>query len=176
MTRFFDILFCIIALIIFSPLFLIISLILKFSGEGEILYLQKRVGTLGKPFNLIKFATMLKNSPNMDLGTLTIKNDPRILKIGRFLRDTKINELPQLINILIGDMSIIGPRPLTNIAFESYSIEIQNLLKDTRPGLSGIGSIIFREEEKILSLVDDPINFHLKIISSYKGEFLILPY
>lgn len=170
MIRFFDILFSFIALIILLPLFLPIILILKFSGEGEIFYFQERIGTYGNVFNLIKFATMLKNSPNMNLGTVTIKNDPRILKIGGFLRNTKINELPQLINIILGDMSIIGPRPLTENAFNSYSLDVQSLLKTTRPGLSGIGSIVFREEEKILASVVNPKEFHLTIISSYKGQ------
>jgi lipopolysaccharide/colanic/teichoic acid biosynthesis glycosyltransferase len=168
--RFFDIFLSCIALIILLPIFLPIILILKFSGEGEVFYLQERVGAQGNMFHLIKFATMLKNSSNMNLGTVTIKNDPRILKIGTFLRNSKINELPQLINIIFGNMSLIGPRPLTTIAFNSYSLEVQSLLKTTRPGLSGIGSIIFREEEKILASVDDPKNFHLTIISSYKGQ------
>lgn len=168
--RFFDIFLSCIALIILLPIFLSIILILKCSGEGEVFYLQERVGAQGNMFHLIKFATMLKNSSNMNLGTVTIKNDPRILKIGTFLRNSKINELPQLINIIFGNMSLIGPRPLTTIAFNSYSLEVQSLLKTTRPGLSGIGSIIFREEEKILASVDDPKNFHLTIISSYKGQ------
>ena len=170
MIRFFDIVFSILALFTLLPLFFIVIMILKFSGEGEVFYYQKRVGAKGIFFNLIKFATMLKNSPNMGLGTVTIKDDPRILKIGTFLRNTKINELPQLFNILFGDMSLIGPRPLTAVAFNSYSLEIQNLLKTIKPGLSGIGSIVFREEERILSLVNDPKKFHLTIISSYKGE------
>jgi lipopolysaccharide/colanic/teichoic acid biosynthesis glycosyltransferase len=170
MIRFFDILFCLIALILLLPVFLIIILILKYSGEGEVFYLQPRVGFKGDYFNVIKFATMLKNSSNMDLGTVTIKNDPRILKIGNCLRNTKINELPQLINVLKGDMSLIGPRPLTKVAFNSYLPKIQVSLKTSKPGLSGIGSIVFREEEKILSLVSNPKKFHLTIISSYKGE------
>jgi lipopolysaccharide/colanic/teichoic acid biosynthesis glycosyltransferase len=169
-TRFFDITFSILSLIFLMPLLLPIVLILKFSGEGEIFYLQQRIGLKGNSFNLIKFATMLKNSSNMKLGTMTIKNDPRILKIGGFLRNTKINELPQLLNVLKGDMSLIGPRPLTSMAFKAYSTDIQNLLKTSKPGLSGLGSIFFREEENILSLVDDPKKFHLTVIASHKGE------
>ena len=170
MIRFFDIIFSLLSLIFLLPLFLPIFLILKFSGEGEIFYLQQRIGLSGNYFNLIKFATMLKNSSKMNLGTLTIKNDPRILKIGGFLRNTKINELPQLLNVLKGDMSLIGPRPLTSEAFNAYSIDIQKILKTSKPGLSGLGSIIFREEEKILSLVNDPKKFHLTVIAYYKGE------
>ena len=102
MQRIFDIFFSGIALVILSPIFLPLIFILRISGEGEIFFLQSRVGLGGKHFKLYKFATMLKNSPNMATGTVTVKNDPRVLPIGRFLRKTKINEIPQLINIFNG--------------------------------------------------------------------------
>ena len=117
MERFFDIFFSGLALLVLSPLFIILILILRFSGEGEIFFLQERIGKDNKPFMLFKFATMLKNSPHIGTGTITVKNDPRVLPIGKFLRKSKINELPQLINIFKGDMSSIGPRPLTLKAF-----------------------------------------------------------
>ena len=170
MLRFFDLLFATTALIILFPIFIIIIISLRLTGEGEVFYCQNRIGYDGLYFNLIKFATMLKDSPKMHLGTVTVENDQRILKFGKFLRNTKINELPQLINILKGDMSLIGPRPLTKEAFDSYSEEIKGYLKICKPGLSGVGSIIFRNEEKILNLVDDPKTFHLTTLSSYKGE------
>ena len=113
MERFFDILFSGIAILILSPLFIVVILILRFTGEGEIFFLQDRIGKGGNKFKLFKFVTMIKNSPDMGTGTITIKNDPRILPFGKFLRKTKINELPQLLNIFFGDMCIIGPRPLT---------------------------------------------------------------
>ena len=91
-----------------------VAIVLRLTGEGEVFFLQERVGKDGKPFKLYKFATMLKNSPNMGTGTVTLKHDPRVLPVGRFLRKTKINELPQLLNILIGDMSVVGPRPQAN--------------------------------------------------------------
>jgi len=118
--RFFDVLFSTLFLIMLIPLFIIVIPILKFTGEGEIFFLQDRIGKDGKKFKLIKFATMLKDSPNMPLGTLTIKNDPRILPFGGILRKTKVNELPQFINVLLGDMSIIGPRPQTEQCFLSF--------------------------------------------------------
>ncbi len=105
LIRFFDILFSGIALVVLSPLLIPIMIVLKVTGEGEIFYLQKRIGKDGKPFKIIKFATMLKNSPNIGTTTVTVKDDPRVLPFGKFLRKTKINELPQLINILKGDMS-----------------------------------------------------------------------
>ena len=170
MERFFDLLFSLLALLVLSPLLLPVVLILRFSGEGEIFFLQERVGKDGIVFNLFKFATMLKDSPNMGTGTLTMKNDPRILPVGRLLRKTKINELPQLINILFGDMSLIGPRPLAERNFNSYSQDIQNFIKLVRPGLSGIGSIIFRNEEEIMDGAEASIDFYDQIIAPYKGS------
>ena len=99
MQRIIDIFLSAIGLIFISPILVPIIIVLRFSGEGEIFYLQPRVGLNGSVFNIIKLATMLKNSESMGAGTLTLKNDPRVLPIGKFLRKSKINELPQLINI-----------------------------------------------------------------------------
>ena len=110
MERFFDVIFSGLALLVLSPLLVPIVLILMFSGEGEIFFFQERIGKDGKVFKLFKFATMLKDSPNIGTGTVTMKGDPRILPVGKFLRKTKINELPQLLNIFFGDMSVIGPQ------------------------------------------------------------------
>ena len=111
MTRIIDVFISVIAIILLLPVFIPIILILRFSGEGEVFYAQERVGRFRKPFRLLKFATMLKDSPTLPGGFLTLKDDPRVLPIGKFLRKTKINELPQLFNIIKGDMSFIGPRP-----------------------------------------------------------------
>lgn len=170
MERFFDIFFSIFALVLLSPLLVPIVIMLKITGEGEIFFLQDRIGRDGKTFKLYKFATMLKNSPNIGTGTITIKDDPRVLPLGKFLRKTKINELPQLLNILFGSMSIIGPRPLTNQTFSSYQSSAQKEIKKVRPGLSGIGSIIFRDEESIMDIQSDPISFYENVIAKYKGE------
>ena len=147
-----------------------ISLLLRLTGEHEVFFLQERIGMHGKPFKLFKFATMLKNSPSTGTGTITIKNDPRVLPIGKFLRSTKINELPQIINILLGDMSVIGPRPLTHQTFNAYSDIVQKNITNVRPGLSGIGSIIFRDEENILTYEKNPLFFYSDFIAPYKGE------
>ena len=170
MERFFDLVFSSLALVILSPLLIPIIVILRLSGEGEIFFLQDRVGKNGKVFKLFKFATMLKDSPNIGSGTLTIKNDPRILPVGKLLRKTKINELPQLLNIFFGDMSLIGPRPLAIQNFNSYSKEIQNTITLVRPGLSGIGSIIFRNEEEIIDEKNASIDFYNNLIAPYKGS------
>lgn len=170
MDRFFDILFSGSALLILSPLLIPISIILKLTGEGEIFFLQERIGKSGRKFMLYKFATMLKNSANIGTGTVTIKGDHRVLPVGKFLRKTKINELPQLLNILLGDMSVIGPRPLTKETFEAYSINTQNIIMEVRPGLSGIGSIIFRDEEEIMYGVNASFDYYVNVIAPYKGE------
>ena len=131
---------------------------------------QQRVGRNGKPFGLLKFATMLKDSPNLGAGTITTKDDPRVLPFGKFLRKTKINELPQLINILRGDMSVIGPRPQTRRCFEAFPQPSQAEIVKVRPGLSGIGSIVFRGEEEMMDAAHDPNGFYDEIIMPYKGQ------
>jgi lipopolysaccharide/colanic/teichoic acid biosynthesis glycosyltransferase len=169
MQRILDIFLSLLALIFLAPLLIPIVLILRLTGEGEIFYLQERVGKNGKIFRLLKFATMLKNSPSLDMGTITVKNDPRILPIGKLLRKTKINELPQLLNIFFGHMSIIGPRPLTKQTFSAYDDRTQCEILKVRPGLSGIGSIIFRGEEDILSGSKSTLNYYNLTIAPYKG-------
>ncbi|GHU52369.1 glycosyl transferase [Bacilli bacterium] len=145
-------------------------IILKLTGEHYIFYKQKRIGCYGKEFNLFKFATMLKDSPNLPGGLFTTENDPRILPIGRFLRKTKINELPQLINILIGQMSIVGYRPLVQQGYEKYSDDIKQKLYNLKPGLSGIGSIVLCNEEEIMQRIDDKEDFYKNVIMPYKGK------
>jgi len=170
MERFFDILLSSLSLLVLSPLLLPILFILRCTGEGEVFFKQERIGRYGQTFKLFKFATMLKNSPNMGTGTLTIDNDPRVLPFGVFLRKSKINELPQLFNILKGDMSIIGPRPLTREGFDVYTNDIKNQIMQVRPGLSGIGSIVFSNEEAFLNNEENPIDFYRNIIAPFKGE------
>jgi lipopolysaccharide/colanic/teichoic acid biosynthesis glycosyltransferase len=167
LIRFFDIFFSSLALLVLSPLLIPIVIILKFTGEREIFYLQERIGKDGKPFKLIKFATMLKNSPSIGSGEVTLANDSRVLPFGKFLRKTKINELPQLINILKGDISIIGWRPQTLKYFNLFDREDREIIKTIRPGLSGIGSIVFRDEESIFAKVTNSIEFDDKIITPY---------
>jgi lipopolysaccharide/colanic/teichoic acid biosynthesis glycosyltransferase len=169
MERFFDILFSSVALFVLSPLLIPIVIILKFSGEGEVFFSQERIGKDGKLFKLFKFATMLKDSPSLGTGTVTMRDDPRVLPVGKFLRKTKINELPQIFNIFIGDMSIIGPRPLTHQTFSSYAKTTQSIIMQVRPGLSGVGSIIFRGEEDIMHGANASVEFYNNFIAPFKG-------
>ena len=169
--RFFDIFFSALVLIILFPIFFVIVILLKCTGEGEIFYRQKRVGYKNNIFDILKFATMLKNSPNIGTGSITLKNDPRVTPMGKFLRKSKINELPQIINILYGDMSIVGPRPLMPVSFEKYSEEVQSNVYNVKPGLTGIGSLIFRDEEKLVSESNlAPEEFYEINIFPYKGK------
>ena len=156
------------AIILFSPMLVPIACILKMTGEGEVFYKQTRVGERGISFELIKLATMLKDSPNLGSGDITIKNDPRVLPLGNFLRKYKLNELPQLLNIFIGDMSFVGPRPMVPNTFGRYPIEAQKVLNTVKPGLTGIGSIIFREEERLLDGKEDPVSFYNENIMPHK--------
>ena len=170
--RLLDILVSFTGLLILLPIFIPIAIALKLSGEGEIFYFQERVGINNKAFKIFKFATMLKNSEKMGSGIYTAKDDPRILPLGSFLRKSKINELPQIINILIGHISLVGPRPLIKRTFELYSDEDQKLISSIKPGLTGIGSIIFRNEEEILLNADSDNmeEFYEKNITPYKAE------
>lgn len=169
MTRLLDIILSGIAILVLLPFMIPIMIGLKLTGEHYIFYEQMRVGKGGKEFPLLKFATMLKDSPNLPGGLITSKNDPRMLPMGKFLRKTKINELPQLINILKGDMSVIGYRPQVREVYEMYSQETRDKIAGIRPGLSGIGSIVFRSEEEILQSVEEPKTFHKNVIMPYKG-------
>ena len=172
LKRLLDITVSFITLIILLPLFIPIVIALRLTAEGEVFYFQERIGINNSRFQIWKFATMLKNSMNMGTGSITLQNDFRVTPIGKFLRKTKINELPQIINILKGDISLVGPRPLVTKTFSAYSAEVQEQIYKVKPGLTGIGSIIFRDEESIISTVkdEDPHEFYKRVIAPYKGE------
>ena len=168
--RFFDILFSLLALIILSPLLIPVVILLLLTGEHEVFYKQDRVGYKNKIFGILKFATMLKNSPNMGSKDLTMRNDPRVTFMGKFLRKSKLNELPQLLNILIGDMSFVGPRPLMKSGFDRYSEDLKTKIYNVKPGLTGIGSIVFRDEELIITKSNlSPEDCYRNIILPHKG-------
>ena len=174
LKRTFDVLSSGIAIIILSPLLIPIIIGLKLTGEGYVFYKQERVGYKNKPFLIWKFATMLKNSSKMPGGIMTTKKDPRITPMGGFLRKSKINELPQLFNIFFGHMSVVGPRPVMKVSFEAYPKEVQKVIYNVKPGLTGIGSIIFRDEEELITDVKnnggDLWDFYKNTIYPYKGN------
>ena len=170
-NRAFDVVLTGLLLVVVAPLGLLIAAILSRTGEREVFYAQERVGKGGRSFDLLKFATMLKESPRIGTGTLTVPNDPRVLPFGRWLRKTKLNELPQLINVLRGDMSLVGPRPLTPDVFGYYDPEVRRRIMEVRPGLTGLGSIVFRDEERLLAESElPPAECHRKEIAPHKGQ------
>ena len=172
--RIFDFISSLVVLILLTPLLLPIIVLLKITSEGEVFYFQERIGMFNKPFMIFKFATMMKNSSKMKGGYITVKNDPRLTFMGGFLRKSKINELPQLLNILLGHMSVVGPRPVMRVSFESYPENIQKVIYNSKPGLTGIGSIIFRDEEELITEVKnnggDIWDFYKNVIYPFKGD------
>lgn len=171
MTRLFDIILSSLALITLLPLLAPLALLLSCTGEGKVFYKQERIGKGKKRFKLVKFATMLEDSPNLPGGDITSWRDPRVLPLGKYLRITKINELPQLFNILVGDISIVGPRPLTFKNFDMYDVDTQKIISKMRPGLTGVGSIVFRDEESILKKSPKDIEAcYREDIAPFKGE------
>ena len=171
MKRLFDMFLATIIIITFMPIGIIIVIILLFTGEGEVFYKQSRIGLHGETFSLIKFVTMVKNSPNLGAGDITLKDDPRVLPIGKILRKTKINEFPQFINVLLGDMSIVGPRPLVINQFNMIPNNYKKIIIMLKPGITGIGSIVFRDEEKYLqSDLNDSNNFYKSEIVPFKAS------
>ena len=166
-----DILISTVFIVLLSPLLIPIIIALLLTGEHYVFYSQRRIGLQNRYFNILKFATMLKNSPNMGSGLITLRNDPRVTPVGKFLRITKINELPQVFNVVLGDMSIVGPRPLVDKTFSAYPQNVQSRVYHCKPGITGIGSIVFRDEEALMSMTSiPPQEFYQKIIAPYKGE------
>ena len=160
-----------IVLVVLLPILLPIVILLLATGEHEVFYRQKRIGLRNEPFGIWKFATMLKDSPNLGTGTLTVRGDPRVTSVGRVLRATKLNELPQLINVLTGEMSFVGPRPQVQGDYDCYPEHVRASIYSVRPGITGIGSIVFRDEERLLSQPGvDPRQFSGEKIAPYKGE------
>ena len=145
--RILSILCSVISIIVLSPLFIIISLVVKISSKGSVFFIHERIGFQGKKFKLIKFRTMVDNAEDMIASfnpeqkkeweeNFKLKDDPRITKIGKFLRKTSLDELPQLINILKGDMSFVGPRPIVEDELSWYGDNKEKLLS-VKPGLTG---------------------------------------
>lgn len=171
LKRLIDFILALIAIIIILPFWIPICIILLLTGEHDIFYFQERIGYKNRPFFIWKHATMLRASESMKGGLHTTRNDSRVLPFGKFLRKTKINEIPQIINILKGDMAIVGPRPLVDKTFTPYPKHVQENIYNVKPGLTGIGSIVFRDEERLLSETKmDTKEFYAKHISPYKGE------
>jgi lipopolysaccharide/colanic/teichoic acid biosynthesis glycosyltransferase len=165
LKRVFDIISSLTVLIIISPILILISILIIIDSKGHVFYSQKRVGIKAKEFKLYKFRTM---KPNSELkGLLTIGNDSRITRLGYYLRKTKLDELPQLFNIILGDMSVVGPRPETPNYVKLYTEEQQKVLK-VRPGLTDYASLKFINESEILAKHENPEKAYIEIIMPEK--------
>ena len=172
--RIFDFSFSLLIIIILFPLFIPLAIVLRFTGEGYIFYRQDRIGYRNKKFKIWKFATMLKASPGLGTGSITLRNDWRLTPLGKYLRFTKINEVPQIINILKGDMSFVGPRPLMEIDFLKFPQEVQPIFYNLRPGLTGAASVVFRDAEKYFTNQNQNLHeFDKTYIAPYKAELEI---
>ncbi|HLT52561.1 MAG TPA: sugar transferase [Flavobacteriaceae bacterium] len=160
--RVFDIVFSLIGLIILLPLLLIIALLIKLESKGPVFYMQTRVGQHNKDFKIFKYRTMFVGSDKKGLLTLGDK-DPRVTKIGFFLRKYKLDELPQLINVLLGSMSFVGPRPEVRKYIDFYSEEDLKVLR-LKPGITDFASIEYRDEAELLKTAENPEAFYIENI------------
>ncbi len=166
--RVFDIVASALGIVILSPLYLYIAVWIKLSSKGPIFYVQKRVGQGGKEFNLYKFRSMVVDADKRGPG-VTSSDDPRITKVGKFIRDTKIDELPQLFNVLKGDMSFVGPRPELKKFVDAKAKEYEKVLS-IKPGITDNAAIAFRDEEQIMSQYNDKERAYIDIVLPQKIE------
>ncbi len=167
--RFFDVLFSSLGLIILSPLFLILAVWIKIDSKGPVFYRQLRVGKDGKDFYLYKFRTMLVDADKNGLITVGDR-DPRVTRAGYFFRKYKLDELPQLINVVLGDMSLVGPRPEVRKYVEMYTSDQRKVLS-VKPGLTDYASIHYIDENKVLAKSDDPERTYIDAIIPEKIRY-----
>ncbi len=170
LKRLFDLMICIPTLVILMPLLIAIAVSVKLTSKGSIFYLGERVGLHGNKFKIIKYRTMI---PEAELnGTTTTINDQRITKVGAFLRKYKLDELPQLINVIIGDMSLVGPRPEVEEHTNAYNEEEKKILS-VRPGITDYSSIKFYNLAEVLG-PNDPHQVYISKIRSQKNQLRLL--
>lgn len=166
MKRFADFTIALLGLILFSPLLIVIAILLKIDSKGPVFYRQVRVARFNKDFKIFKFRTMFVDSDKK--GLLTIGGrDSRVTKIGYYLRKSKLDELPQLINVILGDMSFVGPRPEVRTYVELYT-EVQKKVLNVRPGITDLASIEFRNENELLEEQENPNKFYKDVIMQKK--------
>lgn len=165
MKRCFDILMSMLGLIILSPLFLVIAIWIKLDSPGPVFFRQTRVGRFNKDFRIFKFRTMRTDAAQGSL--LTVGEDPRITRSGRILRKYKLDELPQLINVFLGQMSLVGPRPEVRRYVDLWTPEQMHVL-DVRPGITDPASIKFRNESELLAQAEDPEQYYIEVIMPEK--------
>lgn len=166
MKRLFDIFFSLIGLVVVSPIFMLLALLIKLESHGPIFFFQTRVGLNNKDFKLFKFRSMYVNAESK--GQLTVgAKDPRITKVGYFIRKYKLDELPQLLNVLIGNMSLVGPRPEVRKYVSLYNPEQLKVLT-VKPGITDKASILFINENELLAQAENPEEYYIKEIMPAK--------
>jgi lipopolysaccharide/colanic/teichoic acid biosynthesis glycosyltransferase len=170
--RAYDAFFSSLGLILISPLLLVLAVAIKLSDRGPVFFRQKRVGQMGRPFSILKFRTMIVDAERSGLS-VTKDGDPRITRIGRILRKTKLDELPQLWNVLRGEMSLVGPRPEVPRYVEKYTSEQRKIL-EFKPGITDLATLEFRHEEELLKSADDVERFYLEFCVPRKIELNLL--
>ena len=170
--RIFDVIAAVMGLVILSPLLLLIGISIRLFDGGPVFYRQTRVGRYGQTFEVYKFRTMTV-SQDEDAPQITAANDQRITKFGRHLRNHKLDELPQLLNVMLGEMSIVGPRPEVPQFVERYPADQRDIILSVRPGITDLASIEFREEMSLLSNVHDPQRFYVDDILPRKLELYV---
>ena len=170
LKRTFDIILSIVGIIILSPIFIVVTILIKSESKGPAFFKQLRVGKNGKEFYIFKFRSMAKNQDKKDLK-ITVANDKRITKIGSFIRKYKIDELPQLINVVKSEMSIVGPRPEVPEYVKYYSIRDRKIILSVKPGITDLASIEFRNESQILAESPNPEKSYIKIILPKKLKY-----
>lgn len=166
LKRSFDLISSLIGFIILLPIFLIISLLIKIDSKGPILFKQKRVGKDGSIFEILKFRTMVVNAEKLG-KQITVGKDNRITKVGKNLRKYKLDELPQLINVIKGDMSLVGPRPEVPKYVDLYNNEQKKVLS-VRPGITDYASLKYSDENQLLGTVDNPEKYYIEVIMQDK--------
>jgi len=164
--RVFDCVAALVGILCLSPLFVIVALLIKLDSAGPVFFRQERIGRGLRPFHIFKFRTMVRDAPRRG-AAITFGDDPRITRIGRFLRRSKIDELPQLLNVLKGDMSVVGPRPEVRQYVDAYRLDYEEVLK-VRPGITDAASLRFKDEASLLGAVDDPEALYLTRILPQK--------
>ncbi|GIV04866.1 MAG: sugar transferase [Fimbriimonadales bacterium] len=161
---------CVVAgggLILLLPLWMLIALLVKLDSPGSVFFAHERVGRYGRKFKVLKFRTMVQDAPKRG-GAITAGHDPRITRVGRILRKTKLDELPQLWNVLKGEMSLVGPRPEVEKYVNLWNPDLREMVLSVRPGITGLTQIRYRHEEALLAQQPDPERYYCEVLLPLK--------
>jgi len=165
--RLFDLLLSSLGLLVLAPLLLLIALLIKLDSPGPVMFRQERVGRYGQPFRIHKFRTMRHEPAGQGLQ-ITVGADRRITRVGGFLRASKLDELPQLLDVWLGDMSLVGPRPEVPRYVAHYPADVRDKVLSVRPGITDIASIEYRDESAVLARAADPEHAYIHEVLPHK--------